>query len=100
MAACCWACWASRCIFSRASAVVLLMAVSCDQQSPSLRRIEARHRTARHTTPHHLQLDEVLAVVLQLFDRLDDVGQGGVLLVLLEAAHQLGLPAAAQFFQG
>jgi hypothetical protein len=44
-----------------------------------------------------LQLNEVLTVVAQLFDRLDDVGQGRVLLVLRKAGRQLGLPAAAQF---
>jgi hypothetical protein len=41
----------------------------------------------------------VLAVVAQFFDRLDDVGQRGVLLVLLEAGRQFRLPAAAQFLQ-
>ena len=46
-----------------------------------------------------LDLNEVLTVVAQLFDRLDDVGQRRVLLVLLEAGRQLGLPAAAQFLQ-
>ena len=42
---------------------------------------------------------EMLAVVLQLGDRLVDVGQRLVLLMLLERRGDLGLPALAQFLQ-
>ena len=54
---------------------------------------------ARAGRPSTRQLQEVLAVVLQLVDRFVDVGERLVLAFLGEALHELGLPAPHQLLQ-
>nr|GEU28358.1 ornithine carbamoyltransferase, chloroplastic [Tanacetum cinerariifolium] len=56
-------------------------------------------RPAQEGHRRHLQLDEMLAVVLELFDRFDDVGQRRVHLVLFESGDHGRRPALAQLFQ-
>src|SRR5690606_39562286 len=46
------------------------------------------------------ELDEMLAIMLELFNRLVNIGQRLVLAMLHKAAVDLGLPAQRQLFQG
>src|SRR5207247_10686190 len=68
--------------------------------------LEARHRPGKPDESGkgrcllRLELQEVLAVVLEFLDRLVDVCERLVLALLDEALREFGLPAPRQLFQG